>query len=294
MVDLKKYEFIHTRRDWSQLYKSRDWDCFLKIWSKDAIQHEHDLYTFLKDHNISVPLVLEFSLLEDGSYFLREQSLWDATYSKIVVSQLNDDFSVPNNLFDKILQFARKHLDAQMKIDDSFTISQNANISFTALLWEDIFDAKFLTEVQSKVLDVLKSVPKVWSHGDFNIHNILPNWIIDLEDSQFNFLGYDMISLLTHIYWFPLDQELWERYRKYTHSATQLQKWLEELSPSINFYDDEVFSALFLLRWAWAAQRMEKWPKLQKYRVDRFNKVGDIFLSWSDSKQFIFDTFNLR
>ncbi len=292
MKEIAGYEFIHTRRDGSDLYRSQDNKSFMKIWDHDAITHEYDLYSLLQINNVRVPKIMKFDKISSDTSRLIEMSLWDKSFKDLIMENTSDsDIVVPWKIFDKLIESAEKFLNEKRKIDILSLTSQSLNDPFQEVINEWLFDSWYIKEVQQKMEDWMRNVPKIWCHWDYTIFNIFPEWVIDLEDSRSHYFGYDIVSLLTHTYRFPTHQEA-ERIRLSTFSSEQVEKGLSKLLDTEDFYTDDVFAGLFLLRWFWAVQRMQKTPLLQTFRKNLLKKVGDIYLSWWDVKKFVLDTFN--
>lgn len=122
-------------------------------------------------------------------------------------------------------------------------------------------------EVQERT----KQLPFVVTHGDFNPNNLYSKGVIDLEDSFHAPYGYDLVSAVSHINYFP-DSKDYEFYAKYRFTYEQEQKYFERmdaisieagLPPLSQFKEDFEFC-----RAVWLAAKLNHIPKLQKFRYD--------------------------
>ena len=155
----------------------------------------------------------------------------------------------------------------------------NTNYPFDQLRLEKVLEKSLIDEIEKKITNNLTPLPKVWVHGDFTIFNLFPNGIIDLEDSHINHMGYDVFSLLTHVYRFPQHLERAERKRSSTFTAQQVEKGIKFLSIDIDLFDQDIFASLFLYRGARSTQKMNKTPVLRDFRYTMYKKIAMMFLN---------------
>ena len=121
----------------------------------------------------------------------------------------------------------------------------------------------------------LSVFPFVISHGDLNANNLYPEGVIDLEDSFRGPFGYDLMSALVHIGYFPdsAEYEYFARYRFTPDQANRYRAMADTLSQKAGFPPLSRFDADFdFCRGAWSLVRMHKWPKLQEFRYNLFIK----------------------
>lgn len=282
-MNLQKYTFIHTRRDWSTLYKSNDSTHFLKVGEKTVIKHEKELYGMLWTYDISWPKIIEYGKHKE-SYFLKETSLGEKTFMMLL--QEENDQEKRNILINELIKQASTLLSKQSKIIDIVPPRTNKNNAFDEIRDEKLFSKEFVDNREKWTKNILKTVPKTRCHGDYNPYNILPNWIIDLEDSQINYLWYDQISLMTHIYRFPNEK------RTYNYTAEQLKFAYNKRTNEYEVFNDTIWWALFLLRGARALQRMGKRIELQKYRKNKIEPLIQWALQWKKIFSTMIEAFN--
>ena len=69
-----------------------------------------------------------------------------------------------------------------------------------------VFSGKKIEQfVMDSVHNFLDRVPFVWTHGDLTPFNICERGIIDFEDSFMGPLGYDLVTLVSFHFWFPIE-----------------------------------------------------------------------------------------
>lgn len=286
------YELIKKRRDWSSIYRSINKDHFLKIWPKEVIQHEKRLYENLGAF-INVPKVLSY---EEELWIANmcESSVWDRIWKDIFSESIDTNGVIPHEVFNTFAKQVSEFLDCTIHMwSEQIKWFDVWWEPFSEIAKEDRIDKEFVEKIHIKVESILNSLPTVWCHWDFNAHNFSPWWIFDLEDSHMWPYWYDLFSCFTHIYRFPIWNHA-ERNRTYTFTKDQLDGALKLNSKHLNFLNKEVFWALFLLRWAWACQKMSERPFLASYRYKKFISLSNKFLMWEDIYDEVLNTFNSK
>jgi Ser/Thr protein kinase RdoA (MazF antagonist) len=128
-------------------------------------------------------------------------------------------------------------------------------------------------------------LPVVLTHGDFNPFNLFPNQVIDFGASFRGPVGYDVVSNIFHVYYFP-PSDGYEMKRLFDFSPEQVNEYLQ--------YFDQVFiehglpaMTLFLndfifARMVWSVVRMHRTPLLQSWRYDLITKTVTDYLQGQD------------
>ncbi|HRI35740.1 MAG TPA: phosphotransferase [bacterium] len=118
--------------------------------------------------------------------------------------------------------------------------------------------------------------PSVLTHYDCNPYNAYPKGMIDFETSGAGPWGYDAVSAICAIGWFPEAGDF-ERTGAYVYTDEQIAAYyhmldtyaLEKNLPPIS----EAREAFEFFRGVWACARMGDVPKLQAWRYARFERI---------------------
>ena len=129
-----------------------------------------------------------------------------------------------------------------------------------------------------RAVNHLSELPFVLTHGDFNPFNTHQKGIIDLENSSWAPFGYDIVSAIGTNEYFPFAKNIgandFEFISGYKFSENQKDAYLGlfdtqlgrlNLLPLTSYAD-----GLMFMRAIWLLVRMHKWPKIQRYRYDKF------------------------
>ena len=128
----------------------------------------------------------------------------------------------------------------------------------------------------NNVKDNLRSFPFAVSHGDFTPFNIFPKGIIDLENSFYAPIGFDVGAIIEHLNWFPTsnDYELHQLYKFTNEQKKKFCKAMDDIYiihklPGISmFLDDFNFT-----KGLWFVSKMDKTPKLQQFRFNLLKEI---------------------
>ncbi len=273
LLNDKKYELIKVQREnISAIYKCGDE--YLRIGREDKI--ERDLETHRKMERAGFPIakILEEGTFQDMSYFV-ETSVGEITAGKLFTQDVAESGTISDVHFDAFLAVVEKFAQAQLhtKVDvvDFETFAKGIHLDI--LCKELPQHSEKIQAVFSDIKGRLSSFPFVLTHGDFNPHNIYPAGVIDFEDSFYGPFGYDIISALVHINYFP-DSQDYEYFAKYHFSSNQRQKYLDAvdtISQKAGLQKISDYTADFeFCRAIWHLVRMHEWPKLQQFRYDLF------------------------
>lgn len=272
------FEFVKSQRDGnSAVYKGLD--SYLRIGSAEKIHSDLALHKRMESAGFPVARLIAEGELGGKAYFI-ESSVGEKTLSQMFAEETEATGAISEESFNQFLsvtdQFARAQLRTQTakRTFEEFADGIHLDILCQELpQYAEKIKARF-KEVQERATEL----PFVISHGDFNPHNLYAGGAIDLEDSCHAPFGHDLIGGIVSIDYFP-DSPEFEFFAKYRFSEKQRKDYLELLDGICNeqnlpklsdFKTDFEFT-----RATWLLVRMDKWPKIQKFR---YNKFIDTFL----------------
>ena len=272
------FEFVKSQRDGnSAVYKGLD--SYLRIGSAEKIHSDLALHKRMESAGFPVARLIAEGELGGKAYFI-ESSVGEKTLSQMFAEETEATGAISEESFNQFLsvtdQFARAQLRTQTskRTFEEFADGVHLDILCQELpQYAEKIKARF-KEVQERATEL----PFVISHGDFNPHNLYAGGAIDLEDSCHAPFGHDLIGGIVSIDYFP-DSPEFEFFAKYRFSEKQRKDYLELLDGICNeqnlpklsdFKTDFEFT-----RATWLLVRMDKWPKIQKFR---YNKFIDTFL----------------
>jgi hypothetical protein len=268
----------------SGIYKSRNE--YLRIGKREKIKKDLELHKKMEVGKFPIaPLVSEGAL--DGQYYFVESSLGEKHLGELFAEDVLHNSAISDKNFGYLLNIAERFGGAQL---ETKTNTENLE-DFTNGIHLDVL-CKELPHcsqiIQSRfesVLDRLSIFPFVVTHGDFNPNNLYPTGVIDLEDSFYGFFGYDLITAIVHINYFP-DWHYYEFFAHYRFTQKQQEKYfamIDSLSVNAGLPALSDFTADFeFCRAVWSLVRMHKWPKIQRFRYDYF--IEKFLNNWPDGK----------
>ncbi len=293
IIDGKKYHYVKTRNhEPVSVYKGDG--CFLRIGPKEIIQEEIDFHKNLLRLGFPIADFLESGEHEELFYFT-ESSLGENNLSYLFKENLSNDRIVSEHDFEIFLNITRKYLEAGLR-----TISQKV---FEAGKFEKMIHFDFILEelplLKDKTSEAMKRaeeninrLPIVLSHGDFNPYNIFPKGVIDWERAGEAPLGYDITTNISQFLFFPFSGDF-EHVANYNFSNEQISKYWAEIDkiciskgfPKISDY----FNDFLFARCIWSVVRMDRTPKLQKWRNAQYEKILDVYLNGGNVAEFLIE-----
>jgi len=273
------YVFVRGQRgDASAIYKSTN--AFMRIGKTDKIARDLAIHKKMEQAGFPVAKLISEGELDGQSYFI-ETSLGDNHLGEVFAQDVEQGGSIDSQTFDEFVSLAEAYAEAQIRTDNG---DRDANALREGILLEALCEemptyAEKLQERFEEVQKNTKNLPSVLTHGDFNPNNLYREGVIDLEDSFYAPYGYDLVSAITHINYFPDSQE-YEYFAKYRFTVDQQRKYFERLDavsqraglvPLSPLQEDFEFC-----RAVWLAAKIPHVPKLQKFR---FDMVVEKFLS---------------
>lgn len=269
----KTFEFVKVQRDGnSAIYKSND--SYLRIGESHKIHSDLALHKRMESAGFPVARLIAEGELDGKVYFI-ESSVGEKTLSATFAEEAETTGVISEGSFNQFLnitdQFARAQLHTQTSERDFEGFADGIHLD---ILCQELPDYAEKIQARFKKLQERTSeLPFVISHGDYNPHNLYPGGVIDLEDSYHAPFGHDLIGGIVSIDYFP-DSKEFEYFAKYRFSEEQKKKYLNLLDEICNEQglprlSDFQFDFEFT-RAVWLLVRMHKWPKIQKFRYDKF------------------------
>jgi aminoglycoside/choline kinase family phosphotransferase len=272
------YSFV-TRQRGSQRHTAdiyRSEHTFLRIGDPELVMRNLRKHQEMEAAGFPVPRIVATGELDGRAYFI-EDSLGNETFRQIFDADVAKLGSVSEEHFEQFIDVVRKHLTAQVHaktkhLEEDF----RAGLRIDALREELPQYAISLDMRFKRVLARLADRPFVLSHGDLGPANMTPLGIIDLEDTFAAPFGFDAVSALVTIDWFPESND-YEYFARYRFSNEQRARYLTACDEVAKQYNVPPISTYFedfeLCRAAWLAVGMDAWPKIQKWRYDKFIKT---------------------
>jgi len=272
----KVYKHVKTR-EYTPVSVYKGGKEFLRIGPRDLIAAELSLHKKLLIFGFPVPDLISEGEFHGQLYYI-EQSLGETLLGDLFWEDWKHSGAISNAHFESFLVVSERFALAQLK-----TSSRNEFVqSFYLGIHVDVIQEE-LPEIQSEVLSAFDKLnqrtsvfPNVLTHGDFNPYNLFARGIIDFGDTYQAPAGYDVINNIYHTYNFPSPGDF-ESTRRYTFTQEQIVKYfasMDQIYTSANlpglshFQDDFVFAKTI-----WSVVRMERWPKVQRWRYERFKQI---------------------
>lgn len=277
----RDFIFVTSQRGGqSAVYKSQD--SFMRIGDPEKIRRDFELHKKMEQAGFPVSRILAEGESEGQFYFI-EASLGEKHLGKIFGEEVERGGVISNESFEAFVTVAEKFARAQMS---AVVEDRDYQVFSKGLLLENLCNempdyADRLRERFELVKERTASLPFVLTHGDFNPQNLLPGGVIDLEDSFYAPYGYDLVSAISHINYFP-DSKEYEYFAKYRFTNEQKQEYFRRLDiisvenglpPLSEFEEDFEFC-----RALWLVADNPNSPKLAQFRYDL---IIDKFLKWA-------------
>lgn len=280
-INNKNYNLVKIR-EYTPVSVYKGEGSYLRIGPQDILEPELHFHENLIHYGFPVANIIEQGKIGKNFYYA-ETSLGDQILTEVFQEDFEKYGQISEKNFEIILEISSKFAEAQLK-----TSQENKNSeSFYFGVRIDIIQNEF-PHLKEKTLNAfekvnrnLTSLPYVLTHGDFNSHNFVGNGVIDFESSFRAPLGYDLVTGVGHVYFFPMYGD-YEMKRKYEFSHEQINKYFENLDKIFiskglkklsNFIDDFIFC-----RNVYATVRMGKTPKIQKWRYEKFEQILNDYL----------------
>ena len=281
-IDGKVFYHVKTRAYTPvSIYKNED--SFLRIGPKDLIMPELDLHKRLLRFAFPVPQIVSEGEI-DGKYYYIEASLGENLLGEMFCEDCEKSGTISGANFQKFLSVTEKFAKAQLKTAESETAFESFyhGVHIDYILKELPYLKEKTLAAFEKIKSRLSVMPTVLTHGDFNAYNLFEGGVIDFGNSFEAPAGYDLMSNIYQTYLFPKG-EGFEMTRGYEFSAKQIEEYFSLLDdvyaqnnlPKLSDFADD----FILVRTIWSAVRMQKKPKIQKWRYEKFEKILEGYLS---------------
>ena len=267
-INGKDYKLVSVQRgEETAVYKGEN--TFLRIGKKREIQKQLDLQVKLFNLGFKVPKIIN-QKGEGDVMFFEERSVGEEHFGELFAK------SGTEKHFDSFLQVVEEfaHAQARVNVRESLkSFSQKIMLEQVALEFSEIKPKLF--ELFERVMINLENLPWTLSHGDFNPHNIYPNGVIDWENYLGAPFGYDLVSAVEHVSFFP--EKNAEFVAEYSFTEEQKLVYFETLDrvcKKRGFLPVSKFKNEFrFLRLIWSLANMGAFPKLQSFRYKKMLEV---------------------
>jgi len=252
-------------------------DNFLRTGPREIIERTIAQQENLLRLNFPVAQIIRKGEMLDQPFFI-EESLGKKHFRALFTDDFDRSQIVTDSRFEEFVSISKKFVNAQLETiqetKDSQTFKAAVHLD---VLKQELFDfSDRIEERYTKASERIQNLPFVLSHGDLNPSNMFPKGIIDLEDTTVAPLGFDIVSAIETNDWFPTEGTF-ESISAYRFSAEQKKYFYDTFEtllternlPSIRDmkHDLEFFRAV------WLTARMHRWPKIQRWRYDRFISI---------------------
>ena len=231
------------------------------------IQSEVDMYSIVHQYWFPLPTLLEYNIEHDDISYMKEESLEGNLFADVFTDDCEQCWEIRKNHFDSFCLYQKNHLYFQLQTQDK-ALAQTFFDKFEDLYEEGEIDHNIIDQLKEKIVRVTATLPVVRNHGDHNPYNIFTDGLIDLEDSFDGPLWYDTITALTQNYWFPTQGG--ELNQQHAFTEGQINRYLKYCSrKEIDFMDNDIFAALFIMRWIFATVKTVNFPWLYQFRYKK-------------------------
>jgi len=268
-IEGRLFSLVRVQRTDAAVYRSRDF--YLRIGSKAEIGRDRAMHEKMLLADFPVAKIISSGEYKGQSYFI-EESLGDKHFGELFAEDTKELGSISGPTLESYLEITRKFAAAQLKTVGANNVQEFADGIQLATLCKELPDyERVITDRFADAIKNLSPFPFVVTHGDFNPNNLLPEGVIDLESSFYGPAGYDLITNIIHITYFPTSPD-YEFFQHYQFNEGQKRKYLDVVDTLYQSHDLPALSPYLIdfefCRLVWSAVRMDKYPKLQKFRYD--------------------------
>jgi len=275
IVDGKKFCLVkRSRRGEVFVYTSGKF--YARVGESPVIEKMLVLHKKFDEFGFPVPAITGQGEIAAGAYYL-EESLGEKRFSELFRDDMEKYGSISTGLFETFLRISEKFARAQLRS----AAEEPNSLSLTDIvrprdLAEELpeFGERILKRY-NEALSALKVFPLVLTQGDFNPHNLFPTGVIDFEKIYYAPAGYDLVTNIFHINWFPESRD-YEYYRGYSFTPKQQKLYYKRLDtlymdarlPKLSEYQQH----FEYCRAIWSTARNQFAPKLQHWRYELFKR----------------------
>ena len=274
IVEGKGFELVKTQRIGASVYRGDG--TFMRIGPLAAIEKLLKLHRKMDAAAFPVAQIVEEGEL-DGRHYYIEESLGPKRFGELFADDMVKGGAITSSHLKQFIEIVSQFAEAQSKTaldtEEHHSFRDGIHLEWLCAELPDLAE-QIRTRFET-VRERLRIFPYVLTHGDFNPANMYPKGVIDLEDSLYAPVGFDIISALTTIDWFPRSDNF-EFFAHYDFSPEQRTEYFAAL--------DGVFSKNGLprvsqcaedfefCRAVWLTVRMQAWPRIQKFRYEMLIK----------------------
>lgn len=272
------YTLIHRQRanPISTLGVYKGDSTYLRIGPKYVLERMLRLHKKMASYGFPVAPLVHTGTHAGKPYFI-EKSLGDKNFTTLFFEDIEKTGSISDTHFRQFLSVVESFVNAQTQTvlptheAEAFSVGIRLDVLCAEL--PEYADA--IRNHLERILERRAYMPYVFTHGDLNPTNMYPHGIIDLEDSFAAPLGFDIVSAITTTNWFPTSRS-YESFRRYHFSKEQIEEYLDRCDAILvknGFPAVSPATADFeFCRAVWLTSRMHMWPRMQKFRYERFIK----------------------
>jgi hypothetical protein len=213
--------------------------------------------------------------------YIREEDYGQPLIQKAIIGT---DYTIDNNIWAIIIERLLAHLTHQKKSilsfkesteNPSFVMSNLDVLKTQSILCSSITFS--LEKFINKLTLNLCELPKVFSHNNLHLNNILERGIIGWKFAGINYLGYDSVVP------FRLSSDLGEEGLFInTIGRKKYKAYFSALDSLAGFELSKHFSDFYMLKLALLCVDIEDKPKLYSWRYSHLNILGQKFLKNED------------
>lgn len=272
-------QFVCERRNWWRMFFDKNSNAYIKIGNKYVLKKEYDIQKQFLAMKFQVAEILSSCEIWDN-FIYTESKLWEMVIW-LAINQGNISYW---DGIQKIFRVANEYFRHQSQTVNSewniYEVLKKNNIDLLGeekLLEEDTYS--------SLVKELHRELTQCYSywlmHWDFNSMNLFEEWVIDLEDWYNWPVWFDLITLISHHYWFEAD---WinDRNMLFSFEREDIEKLILMHNNLYSFELTRNFDLCFMLRSIWSTVWMEAFPKERQFRLNRLNIYIKKYLSWEN------------
>ena len=278
-LDGQEFHLIKTRRNGTALYHSEQGGLYARIGAEREITREREQLIELKKYGFPVAEARSFRV-HGARATLVESSLGQLPFGDIFMRETVETGVVSDVSYRAFVAVAEQCIRAQRAAlrPSTESVLAHHHAQFVEIASELPHLTTLIERCANTVVSVLHACPATLTHGDFNPFNILHGGIIDFENSFIGVFGYDIVSAVTNHLWFPKHPRV-ELPEAYSLTPAQRQLFHDTVvAPHGDLLSERVLSSCFLAKACWATFGMSKFPLLQQWRFERFQKLCEDYL----------------
>ncbi len=271
-IEGAEYSLVKKQRGGASIY--RGIDTYLRIGPPEIVSRNLAVHREMERSGFPVPQVLSEGTNHGETYFI-ERSLGSERYADTFKRDMKAQGSITPEHFRGLVELARTFTEAQIRSPE---VPYEEEDFFKAVHVETLCAElpQYAAMIRARTdmhMRALKPYPFRLMHGDLNAANMYPGGVIDFEDTAHGPVGFDAVSVIHTIEWFPIGPKF-EFQGWYTFTDSQKADYLYTMNDCMRAHNLPPLSSALVdfefFRSIWLTVRMHQWPILQKYRYDLF------------------------